>query len=303
MLVTPLPGVDRKHLYETLRQVHTDVSNQYTGGPHGYYERLLSYLDWTSSAVERLGSLISSADLDRLVLTKRYEQLLAGVASLAGEQTQRLTNLLVSLELRQRTDAFDQAVKALGRELALWERRGRPVVADSSFYIEHPQKLEEANFPELLDVWDDSIHLMVPMVVVDELDSLKRSKDRQERWRAGYTLAVLDRLFQSGTEQAILHGPDLESVRTSGIRRGEVTVELLFDPPGHVRLPINDDEIVDRALAVQPLAGRQLKVLTYDTGQATRARVAGLQDIKLRKPLGEEPTQEDGGSTKRPSKG
>src|SRR6266545_3380764 len=106
MLVTPLPGIDRKHLYETLRSVHTDVSNQHTSGPHGYYERLLAYLDWTSNAVERLGSFISSTDLDRLVLTKRYEQLLAGVASLAGEQTQRLTNLLVSLELKQRTDAF-----------------------------------------------------------------------------------------------------------------------------------------------------------------------------------------------------
>src|SRR5260370_15340099 len=201
MLLTPLPGLDRKHLHETLRQVDTDVSNQYTGGPHGYYERLLSYLDWTSRDVERLGSLMSSDDLDRLVLTKRYEQLLAGVASLAGEQTQRLTDLLVSLELRQRTDAFDQAVKALGRELALWERRGRPVVADSSFYIEHPQKLEEANFPELLDVWDDSIHLMVPMVVVDELDSLKRSKDRQERSRAGYPLPPLDRPSQTCPRQ------------------------------------------------------------------------------------------------------
>src|SRR5260370_20730348 len=152
MLLTPLPGLDRKHLHETLRQVDTDVSNQYTGGPHGYYERLLSYLDWTSSAVERLGSLISSADLDRLVLTKRYEQLLAGVASLAGEQTQRLTNLLVSLELRQRTDAFDQAVKALGRELALWGRRGRPGGGRSSLFIEPPQKVEKGRLPELLDV-------------------------------------------------------------------------------------------------------------------------------------------------------
>ncbi len=70
-----------------------------------------------------------------------------------------------------------------------------------------------------------------------------------------------------------------------------------------MRLPINDDEIVDRALAIKPLAGRQVRVLTYDTGQSTRARLAGLQDIKLRKELGEEPTQEDGGSTKKPTKG
>ena len=53
-------------------------------------------------------------------------------------------------------------------------------------------------------------------------------------------------------------------------------MELLFDPSGHVRLPRADDEIVDRALTVQTLAGRPVRLLTYDTGQSTRARAAGL---------------------------
>lgn len=68
---------------------------------------------------------------------------------------------------------------------------------------------------------------------------------------------------------------------TGGIPRGQVTIELDFDPPGHVRLPITDDEIIDRILAVQPLAGREITLLTYDTGQSTRARNAGLQVRKL----------------------
>jgi PIN domain len=58
----------------------------------------------------------------------------------------------------------------------------------------------------------------------------------------------------------------------------------------HIRLPINDDEIIDRALAVQPLADRPVTLLTYDTGQSTRARAAELPVIKLAKPLGDEPT-------------
>lgn len=66
-------------------------------------------------------------------------------------------------------------------------------------------------------------------------------------------------------------------------------LQLLFDPPGQVRLPIKDDEIVDRALAVEPLAGRKITLLTYDTGQSTRARNAGLQVVKLSKKIGEEP--------------
>jgi hypothetical protein len=50
---------------------------------------------------------------------------------------------------------------------------------------------------------------------------------------------------------------------------GPVTAELLFDPPGHVRLPITDDEIIARALSVVPLAARPVTVITYDTGMAS----------------------------------
>ncbi|WP_408022793.1 PIN domain-containing protein [Streptacidiphilus fuscans] len=116
--------------------------------------------------------------------------------------------------------------------MALWERRGRPVVADSSFYIKHSDKLEEVNFSELLDLWDDSVHLIVPMVVVDELDRLKEHRDRHVRWRAGYTLAVFDRLFYGGTAHAVLQRPDTERLRTTGIEAGGVTIELLLDPVG-----------------------------------------------------------------------
>ncbi|GAB2842863.1 hypothetical protein GCM10027074_06700 [Streptomyces deserti] len=60
---------------------------------------------------------------------------------------------------------------------------------------------------------------------------------------------------ESLAEQAVLRAPSDEELRRTGLRRGEVTVQLMFDPPEHVRLPINDDEIVDRALAIKPLSG------------------------------------------------
>ncbi len=66
-------------------------------------------------------------------------------------------------------------------------------------------------------------------------------------------------------------------------------MEILYDPPGHVRLPINDDEIIDRALAAGPLAGKPVTLVTFDTGQTFRAREADLPVVKLTKPLGHEP--------------
>jgi hypothetical protein len=64
---------------------------------------------------------------------------------------------------------------------------------------------------------------------------------------------------------------------------GGCTVEIVFDPPGRIRLPINDDELIDRILAIQPLTGLQIILLTYDTGQSTRARAAGLSVKMLAK--------------------
>lgn len=85
-------------------------------------------------------------------------------------------------------------------------------------------------------------------------------------------------------ERDIVPNPD-------GLTRSQIAIEIVFDPPGHTRLPINDDELVDRAVAIQALAGDQVTVLTYDTGQSTRARAAGLKAKKLAKPLEDEPTK------------
>lgn len=268
-------------------------------GPQGAYPCLLAYLEWTSSAFKALSGELSAADVDRLVLTKRCEMLLSSVGTLAGTATEALVNGLVSLELQARAEALGEVLKALERQRYLWQLRGHPVVADTSFYIQHPAKLEDADFGELTGITDGSVHLIVPMVVVDELDRLKESKERSVRWRAGYTLAVLDRLFKNSAEHAVLHDPDPDVLRHSGARNGEVTVEILLDPPGHTRLPIADDELVDRALAARPFTWREVRILTYDTGQATRARMAGLGVIKPVKDIGVEP-EPGNGSSRRP---
>ncbi|MFD8029858.1 hypothetical protein ACGFYM_00015 [Streptomyces sp. NPDC048231] len=54
-----------------------------------------------------------------------------------------------------------------------------------------------------------------------------------------------------------------------------------MDQPGHVRLPITDDEIIDRAVAIQAIAVREVRLLTCDTGQHTRDGAAGLKVTKV----------------------
>lgn len=257
MLVTPRPGVNSGNLLSSLRSVRTAAVNlRGSGGPPDVHKRLLAYLEWSSDAVRMLGNQISSAYLDRLVLTRRYELLLSGVGNMAGTEVevQRVVNGLVSLEFDQRIDAFDQAVKELEGQVSRWPMLGDLVVADSSFYIEHTEKLEDVDFAPLVKDLSDNIHIVVPIVVVDELDQLKRSKDRVVRWRACYTLAVLDRVFTRTTGPARLRAETLSALGSS-VPISQITMELLFDPPGHVR-----------------------------------ARAAGLRAIKLSKPIGDQPS-------------
>jgi len=95
--------------------------------------------------------------------------------------------------------------------------------------------------------------------------STTRTSPQQQphRWRAGYTLAVLDRILDPNG-----HG----RTRT------------------HHRAPINDDEIVTRAIATRRALGRHINFVTHDTAQALRERNAGLDVTKLRIDPGPEPT-------------
>ncbi len=194
--------------------------------------------------------------------------------------------MLLKAEFDERVRELEEAERALYQQIERWSREGTFVVPDTSFYIRYPTKLENAveeddlfrhlDIPPFLP-----IHLLVPILVVDELDGLKQSGNKDVRWRAGYTLAVLDDRLKDPTHPGKLRTED--TIRQSGSQgfREAVSIEILFDPPGHTRLPIHDDEIIDRALAAQVLAGSDLAVITYDTGQSMRARAVGLKAVKL----------------------
>ncbi|MEU5335569.1 PIN domain-containing protein [Streptomyces asoensis] len=290
MLVKPLPGTVRDNLVKTLIGEHTKVANLQGPFQGPAYGRLVAYLRWASQAARMLGSVVSPADVNRLVLTRRYDALLSGASGgLAGTHQEGFLNDLITLELEERVADFDKALKDLEKTAARWGNVGVLVVADSSVYIQHATKLLEWDFQELCTVREESVHLLVPMVVVDELDGIKQTKEKDRRWRAGYTLAVLERHLQAGRDRAVIREADFSPLDTGGIPCGVVSVEVLYDPPAHTRLPINDDEIVDRAVTVQLLAGRPVRLITYDTGQAMRARAAGLDVVKLRPAAETEP--------------
>jgi hypothetical protein len=102
VLVTPLPGVDRRGLRAALRDLQTSVGNLRSSGLSTAYERLRAYLDWANDAIQTLSYQISAADVDRLVRTKGYETLLLGLGRFAATDDQRVVNGLLQVELEAR---------------------------------------------------------------------------------------------------------------------------------------------------------------------------------------------------------
>jgi hypothetical protein len=222
-----------------------------------------------------LQSQISAKDVDRLILTRRYYALLESCGMLAGPDQEPLVNGLVDQELTDRVDELDAAVTTLTDHAKRWGGRKRLAVADSSFYLNSPERFADTDFHELMELnpHHEEIHLLFPIVVVDELDKLKETGNAHPRWRAGHTLGRLDEAIILGTN-GVLHDGTLGMI-------GRVSVEIVLDQPGHVRLPIADDEIIERAATIQAIAGHDVRLLTCDTGQDTRGRMAGLKVTKL----------------------
>lgn len=270
-----MPGADQNMVVKDLQTVVGNLQNTYA-----VHEGLFrAYCQWANNTIRQLQNMIRPADLEAHVLTQRYWHLLV-LASAEG--TPVFTELL-NMEVEERKQDFEETITDLKEAIRYWSRSGSLVMPDSSMFINHASKLADWDLPNDLDMKVDDVHILVPIIVVDELDRLKESGNQWTRWRAAHSLGVLDESLGSGMKWGILSPGD------ALVLRGDVTIEIVLDPPDHLRLSIPDDEIIDRGLAIQGRAARPVTLLTYDTGQATRARRAGLQVRKLSRPIGEEP--------------
>lgn len=267
MLIQPLRPTPAVTLLESLEFVSKEL-----GGVRGRADaedRWILYRSWAEVAVRELRGKISAADLDRMVLTTRYWHIV---------DARSVDPQILWTELEDRSVDLSAAVESLKAEMARW-RDGALVVIDTNVLLHHEQTLDNLDIAAIVGLRDEAIRLLLPMVIIDELDRLKRN-DRV-RARAGVALAILEKRLGTTAGPATLREEDYTALAEGGIPRGRVSIEVLSDPAGHRRLEIPDDEIVDRSLAVSVFAGRPAHLITFDTGMALRARLAGLAVTKL----------------------
>lgn len=229
---------------------------------------LEAYLEWTERAERKLANELPHSEIAELIFTRRYWALRN-----LGRGAARLLPL-VDAEIQRRQEQLTEAADELENVMHQWRRdEALLVVPDTNVLVEQEEAIDELDWWEIAS-WSGDVRVVVPLLVVDELDGLKRGGQRI-RGRAAFSIARLSTLLAQDSESRVV---------LAGTEEAEVTLEVLVDPPGHERMTDPDYEIIDRASHVSQLSGRPVRVVTGDLGMQLRAITQGLETIYLPQP-------------------
>jgi hypothetical protein len=270
-----VPGTSLDHVRSLLVEASRATTQPLNAS--GPQEAFNDYFLWAANQVRALRGVISPADLDRLVTTRRYWSML-GRSFIDFGPALRFD---IEEELLGRRAGFDRELERFDAHRAVW-RNGQALalVPDTSVFIEFGYDFPTQPWHTLLGERSNvRILLVITMAAVHELDAKKLSRDNTSHGvsvRNGVhgALRRIEELFPWNTSQTDFHSEEME------IGNHVVTV-LLSDDLDHVPLPDADGEMIRQGIKVRPYSGRA-SLVTYDLAQMFRAREAGLESKRLR---------------------
>ncbi len=240
------------------------------GGLHPK-DYLTEYLSWIDDASKMLRNQLHRAQVEQLLHTRHYwvlRQMDGTEPFLSGQ---------IKGELIARRDALTE-LSGEAKKLALrWNVTGVIVVPDTNVLLHTTEFFDEMDWATALAI-DEPIHLVIPMVVVDQLDSLKRST-QAVRTRARQTGKRLEELLGNRDWVVLRRTEPAGPIDSRG--QPVTTLQVLADPLDHTRLLDADSEIVDRAMYLRDLTGLPLRIVTWDNLMRFRAGPAGVETVEL----------------------
>jgi hypothetical protein len=200
---------------------------------------------------------------------------------------------ILSFIVRERdvwVDRLGDVIRILNQVKGFVMRPGRVAVLDTSafhefdrFWVADWAKVTEADRP-YASVPGLPVRLVVPLVVVEELDAQKRHPHGKVREAA---------------RDILRHLRDLPRVSTDAFADvlrldDRVTVEILLDDRAHIRLPVNDAEIIDRAVYLRSVfpASARVILVSGDLSMEFRAAGAGLEARHVARDVSDAKAQE-----------
>jgi hypothetical protein len=229
------------------------------------------WLDWWDRTDPVLRSLFTDDDLVLSLYQTRAdisrENYLAGPGLAVRETNVWITRL-------------EEVIRELRSLKPFIERPGHIVVPDTSAFV------EGAYFDSF--AWHtlvagtaarDPVRLVIPILVIEELDGLKRDRRAGDRSRS-----VLRRLWELSSS---------DPAKPALIPGKLATIEVFHDDPWHSRRPVNDDEIIQRAAVIGEITGKGAVLAAADYAMLYRAGAAGLTAVLMPGPRENQPSAGD----------
>jgi uncharacterized protein with PIN domain len=239
------------------------VKGQLPSSGNSAEDRKDRFLRWLDQWTPQLGNHFPDTEEIFAAVDETFRLLV-----LAPPMTTYELNTLLSREWKAWDRRLERLAAELGSIRGFATRPGRIVVLDTSalmegiFFTEYDWHALDAALA------GESVRLVVPILVIEEFDVLKRTRDRHQKADAK---AVLRSLWA-------LHGTK-PTFPASLPQAADVTIEVYLDGDWHKRRDNNDGEIIDQALAVRELTGQQVILATCDYNQGYRAAAPGVETV------------------------
>jgi rRNA-processing protein FCF1 len=250
-----------KTVDDAIRTMETLATNAYGAAmPPGMGASELrdAYVRWTIGCEQTLLTVLTRSDIDRIFENTRHRDI---CAMPLGTQWQMLISAEVNVKAAQLTEIANHLRDARDR---ITRSPGLPTLVDTNLLLECLRP-DQIKWEELVG---ETARLMVPLRVIEELDTKKYDGKERLRQTARDLLPWIEGLFS---------GPDVGPVPLDG--RGTTIEMLMVDRPRY-RPTDADEEVLDAYHEVKLLSGRA-KLVTADTGMRLRARGEGIDVIGM----------------------
>jgi hypothetical protein len=220
-----------------------------------------TYLAWVEEADRQLGSVLTDrADVEALYTERHWR-----IRSMDSSTVRPFPLIQVeqSVQKARLEEIRDQLRKY--SEMVSVPFTGSLVVCDTNAYV-HGKLFTQLPWDSIVGF--SPVRLIVPLVVVDELDVIKDRGGSDSRW-ARRVIKEMQSVAPDGTGL----GPFK--------MHSNVTLQFVDEPRGHARLFRPDDEIIRQAEYLSGLASAALHVVSLDRGMRLRAQAVGLRHLEL----------------------
>jgi rRNA-processing protein FCF1 len=220
---------------------------------------VLAYERWTESAQRELRTIFRDGPIVDRPRAEKYWIIIGSAPALAR------TASMIRTELPELRSYFFQVANDLRITKARFSQTSRWVLDTNDLL--HYYRLDTVPW---VTIYGKNVHIMLPQVVIDEIDSKSYDAGPSIQRRARGVYRMLELLLEQADGDGRI-----------ALKDG-APFEILFDTPGEPRLPNNDDEIIARAVELQQVVHPGIvTIVSRDIGMRTRALAHGLRVSKI----------------------